>query len=139
MMITINLDAAFNPEKLIAGLAFQVYNEDQQLGFKFYAENIQDNHQAEFLSFYQALIWLNQSVADKNTLISFNTDSKILAQSYDKRFAKSALYDSILQACLLICDQYSLLFLKWVPEKANRAADTLAKQALLKQGQVTEL
>ncbi len=138
-MIIINLDAAFDPAKKAAGLAFNVQKEGRQISAKFYIENIQDNHQAEFLSFYQALIWLEQSLEEKDTPVSFNTDSSILAQSFDKRYVKSTLYDSILQACFQISDQFSLLFLQWVPEGNNRAADALAKQALLKQGKVIQL
>lgn len=138
-MIIINLDAAFDPAKKAAGLAFNVQKEGRQISAKFYIENIQDNHQAEFLSFYQALIWLEQSLEEKDTPVSFNTDSSILAQSFDKRYVKSTLYYSILQACFQISDQFSLLFLQWVPEGNNRAADALAKQALLKQGKVIQL
>ncbi|MCR8968673.1 ribonuclease HI family protein [Facklamia sp. 7083-14-GEN3] len=132
----IQIDAAFDPKTKETGLAFLVFNPDQVSTFKFYTTECKDNHQAEFIALRLAMQWIKQEKLKTDQLIQIKTDSKIVFQSIEKRFAKKDYFSKLLKVILSEMDCYPLLFLKWIPEKENRAADQAAKQALRKQGKV---
>ncbi|MGF3115260.1 ribonuclease HI family protein [Facklamia sp. P12937] len=135
----IQIDAAFDPKTKEAGLAFLVFNGEKVATFKFYINECLDNHQAEFFALRLAMQWIKQEKLKTDQLIQIKTDSKIVFQSIEKRFAKKDYFSKLLKDILFEMDYYPLLFLKWIPEKENRAADQAAKQALRKQGKVKTL
>ncbi|WLR53013.1 reverse transcriptase-like protein [Bacillus tianshenii] len=85
------------------------------------------NHEAEYWALIKALeicLELNDSV------ISVRTDSKLIEQAVEKRWAKNNRFVPLLEKALLLADQFDLFFIKWIPSKQNGAADELAKQAV---------
>ncbi|MGX7108189.1 ribonuclease HI family protein [Facklamia miroungae] len=135
----IQIDAAFDPKTKEAGLAFLVFDKGNVDTHKFFLAKITDNHLAEFISLLLAMQWLKQQNLKANQLIQIKTDSKIVFQSINKQYAKKEHFKVLLTTILNEMNKYPLLFLKWIPEKENRAADQAAKQALHKQGQVSIL
>lgn len=134
-MIKIYTDAAFNPQTKEAGIAINIQRDGQQSTYKLYAASVSDNHLAEFIALDEALKILEAEGLLAETLF-FYSDSRIVVQSVEKAYVKDARYQSLLVSILERYNQVELAFIQWVPEKENRGADTLAKQALLRQGKL---
>ncbi|UUX34323.1 ribonuclease HI family protein [Fundicoccus culcitae] len=130
-MIKIYCDGSFQQDTKKAGIGILFYYEDEPIRFQKALEGLNDNHEAEFMAIIHAFQELNKRDV-KNQLIVIHTDSKIVANSIDKQFAKNPTYHDLLQQILQLMDPYTLAFVKWIPEKSNQAADALAKQALRK-------
>ncbi|MGP4117791.1 reverse transcriptase-like protein [Levilactobacillus zymae] len=62
------------------------------------------------------------------TTVLFYTDSQIVSQSLEKRYAKH--YQAQVDALLAAQQPFQLVLTQWVPEKQNMGAHTLANQAL---------
>lgn len=132
-------DAAYDVKTGTAGLAVIVHQAPQNLIYKYYHSQLKDNHAAEFLAFFLAVQQTIVINPDPDLLRVFHTDSKIVAQSIEKRYCKQETYRHYLDKLLPLWDSFSLAFVKWIPEKDNRAADHAAKQALMKQGNYQSL
>ncbi|MCH5461430.1 ribonuclease HI family protein [Lactobacillus sp. LC28-10] len=89
-----------------------------------------DNHLAEFhaaLAGFDALLQLVNGTAQSLT-VQYFTDSKIVADSVEKRYAKH--YQELVDQLLAKQAQFNLVITQWVPEKQNQGAHHLAQQAL---------
>lgn len=137
-MIRIFTDAAYQPKTREAGLAIIIHLEGQQKTYKLFLPEVYDNHQAEFIAVDQALKILETENLLNHSLF-FYSDSKIVVQSVEKAYVKEVHYQPYLQSILSRYQALDLAFFQWLPEKKNKGADTLAKQALLKQGQLVSL
>lgn len=136
-MLEIQTDAAYRPETQEGGLGI-ILKFQPNIQLKYFVNHAEDNHFLEFLAIREALKYVIEQGYHQQTL-AFYTDSKIVVQSIDKAYVKDALYRPILTEILELMDQIPLVFVKWIPEKQNRGADQLARQALLKQGIVMKL
>lgn len=137
-MIKIFTDAAYQPKTRQAGLAIIINLEGRQKTYKIFLPEVYDNHQAEFIAIDQALKILEAENLLNNSLF-FYSDSKIVVQSVEKAYVKEAQYQPYLQSILSRYQSLDLAFFQWLPEKENKGADALAKQALLKQGNLLTL
>lgn len=136
-MLEIQIDAAYRPETQEGGLGV-ILKFQPNIQLKYYVNRAEDNHILEFLAMREALNYVIKQGYHQQTLAIYS-DSKIVVQSIDKAYVKDALYHPILTEILELMDHISLVFVKWIPEKQNRGADQLARQALLKQGIVMNL
>lgn len=132
-MYKIYTDAAFNAQTKEAGIAFNAIRNGQQIKQGRYCERVLDNHEAEFQAMLMALEFL-QREASTNETIMLHSDSKIVIESLDKRYVKEAQYAIWLDKILVIIDTFNLLFWKWIPDKENKGADQIAREALRKKG-----
>lgn len=130
-MYKIYTDAAFNAKTKEAGIAFNAIHDGKQIQKSRYCETVVDNHEAEFRALLLALEFLKEEASDTETIL-IHSDSKIVTQSLDKRYVKEAQYAVWLQQILAIIDTFHLIFWQWIPDKENKGADQLAKQALRK-------
>lgn len=137
-MIKIYTDAAFHPQTHQAGLAILINQDGQQTGYKIHVTSVEDNHQAEFMALAEALKLLEAEDLLSETLF-FYSDSKIVVQSVEKTYVKESFYQPLLADILVRYQQISLAFIQWIPEKENRGADALAKQALHQQGKLYQI
>ncbi|MFN0603082.1 ribonuclease HI family protein [Facklamia hominis] len=138
-MLTIYMDAAFDPKTGEAGLAYVIIDGQSCQHNKYYCSKLMDNHQAEFVCLRQVLRDLLLVKLSLNQVLAIKTDSKIVADSFDKGYVKSNNYQAYLSEILQLADQFDLIFVTWLPEGKNKQADGLAKQALHRQGQVEVL
>lgn len=136
-MIKIYTDAAFRPASQEGGLGI-IIEADQRYLLKYYIHSAKDNHYLEFLALSKALDFIKEMKAYDNILTAY-TDSQILAHSIEKRHAKDQVYASILSKILDDLSDFDLYFINWIPEKANRGADQLARQALNQEGKFESL
>lgn len=137
-MIKIFTDAAYQPKTGQAGLAIIIRLEGQQKTYKIFLQEVYDNHQAEFIAIDQALKILEAENLLNNSLF-FYSDSKIVVDSIEKAYVKEAQYQPYLESILSRYQGLDLAFFQWLPEKENKGADALSKQALLKQGYLLPL
>lgn len=90
---------------------------------------VMTNHEAEFVALVRGL---QHAQKLGSSLISCRSDSKIVVASIEKRYVKSDLFQPHLQQALAIIDTLPLFFIKWIPDEQNRAADALARAAIVR-------
>lgn len=125
-MIELFTDGASAGNPGISGIGIYIRGEGHHIRI---SEKIEptDNHQAEF----QAMLRGLQEVAKlTNGMVSARSDSQIVVQAIEKKYVKNEMYASYVRDILEITDQFDYFFIKWIPEKENRAADALAKEAI---------
>ena len=88
-----------------------------------------NNHQAEFTALVRGLEEAKKIGA---SFVSMRSDSKIVVSSIEKNYVKNEEFKPFLQRAQLLIDQFDLFFIKWIPDKENKAADALAREAILK-------
>lgn len=131
-MIKIFTDAAFRPQTRAGGLGI-IIDQQQVYQFKFYLNNAPDNHYLEFLALDQALKLLVENDW-QDAIISYCSDSQLVIDSLHKNYVKDIRYQPILDHILAQIELYPQFLAQWIPEKLNRGADQLARQALNQQG-----
>jgi len=86
-----------------------------------------DNHVAEFAALVKGL----KLAADLTTeMVSIKSDSKVVVDAFDKKYAKNPKYKALLDEALTLSKSFSYCFIKWIPTSQNRAAHDLAGTAL---------
>lgn len=128
-MFTLYTDAATDTETQLCAAGILIVHAGQQTQLK-QALADGDNHHAEFLAAiagFNALLKTTETQAANSTVL-FYTDSKIVADSLDKHYAKH--YQPLVDQLLDCQSKFALVISKWVPEKQNQGAHHLAQQAL---------
>ena len=128
-MIRVKTDAAVNGNPGKVGIGIEILYKKQQFLFKENSELLMDNHQAELWAIYRALIILQEKEWDQE-MIFLNSDSKVAMMAIEKNYTKQITYQDILKKVQEERKKFPQLFLEWIPEKENRGADQLARQAL---------
>lgn len=128
-MYTLYTDAATNndTQHSAAGILIVHAGKQQQLHASLPDS---DNHYAEFhaaLAGFDALLKLVNGAA-KTVTVQYFTDSKIVAESVEKRYAKH--YQALVDQLLAKQAEFNLVITQWLPEKQNQGAHNLAQQAL---------
>ena len=128
-MIRVKTDAAVNGNPGKVGIGIEILYQKQQFLFKENSELLMDNHQAELWAIYRALIILQEKEWYQE-MIFLNSDSKFAMMAIEKNYTKQIAYQDILKRVQEERKKFPQLFLEWIPEKENRGADQLARQAL---------
>ena len=128
-MIRVKTDAAVNGNPGKVGIGIEILYKKQQFLFKENSELLMDNHQAELWAIYRALIILQEKEWYQE-MIFLNSDSKFAMMAIEKNYTKQIAYQDILKKVQEELQFFPQLFLEWIPEKENRGADQLARQAL---------
>lgn len=134
-MIKINTDAAYNPNTQETGIGIHIVHDNHRELIKIFVSEVTDNHIAEFIALIAAINYI-QTNLDTNQIITYQSDSKIVIQSIEKQYVKNIEYKKLLDYILSIINEYPTFFASWIPEAQNRGADSLAKQALRKEGKL---
>ena len=128
-MIRVKTDAAVNGNPGKVGIGIEILYQKQQFLFKENSEILMDNHQAELWAIYRALMILKEKEWHQE-MIFLNSDSKFAVMAIEKNYTKQIAYQDILKKVQEERKKFPQLFLEWIPEKENRGADQLARQAL---------
>ena len=128
-MIRVRTDAAVNGNPGKVGIGIEILYKKQQFLFKESSDQLMDNHQAELWAIYRALIIL-QEKDWHHEVVFLNSDSKFAMMAIEKNYTKQVAYQEILKKVQGELQFFPQLFLEWIPEKENRGADQLARQAL---------
>ncbi|WP_203648503.1 ribonuclease HI family protein [Secundilactobacillus yichangensis] len=128
-MYTLYTDAATNNETQHSAAGILIVHAGHQQQLHAHLPD-SDNHHAEFyaaLAGFNALLELLNGKA-KNVTVQYFTDSKIVADSVEKRYAKH--YQGLVDQLLAKQAEFNLVITQWLPEKQNQGAHNLAQQAL---------
>lgn len=131
-MLKIYSDAAVSPIDQLAGAGLVITGQDLYEQLSYPLPKTKDNHLAELQAFLIALEWVAEN-DHTDTYLLFYTDSQLIAQSVKKGRIKNKDYKSIFASILDSLQALYLYEVKWIPDKENKGADNLAKQALAKQ------
>lgn len=128
-MIKLYVDGAATGKEGFAAIGILIVEDgiQEQLGLPLEAR--MDNHRAEF----EALLYGVRHLKAHNKqdqLVFCYTDSKLVAESIRKKYTKKAEHKLLLEAALRELAAFTNFYLEWIPEKENKGADNLAKNAL---------
>lgn len=90
--------------------------------------DIMTNHHAEFWAIIKALEICQSDHPDD--IISLRSDSQAAVQAIDKEYTKNKEFQPLLEQIMQLSRQFPHFFIKWIPEKQNKAADQLAREAI---------
>lgn len=128
-MIKLFVDGAATGKEGYAAIGILIVEDGVQEQIGLALEDRMDNHRAEF----EALLYGLRHLKARNKqdqLVFCYTDSKLVAESIRKEYTKKAEHKLLLEAAMLELAAFTNLYLEWVPEKENKGADNLAKNAL---------
>ena len=127
-MLEVYIDAASAGNPGPSGIGVYIKGEGHQIKISEYIGET-NNHIAEF----QALIrGLEEAIKLGSNLVSMRSDSKIVVSSVEKAYVKSDDFKPLLDRALQLIEEIDLFFIKWIPDNQNKAADALAREAILK-------
>ncbi|MFP7169361.1 ribonuclease HI family protein [Terribacillus sp. 7520-G] len=86
------------------------------------------NHQAEFWAIIKALEICREEHPE--AIISLRSDSQAAVQAIDKEYTKNKEFRPLLEQIMELSRVFPYFFIKWIPEKQNKAADQLAREAI---------
>ena len=127
-MLEVYIDAASAGNPGPSGIGVYIKGEGHQIKISEYIGET-NNHIAEF----QALIrGLEEAIKLGSNLVSMRSDSKIVVTSVEKAYVKNDDFKPLLDRALQLIEEIDLFFIKWIPDNQNKAADALAREAILK-------
>lgn len=129
-MIRLYTDAAVNgdPGQAGIGLLFLFDKNQKQYSIPLKGEQW-DNHLAEFYALVHGLqLLVKDDLTDQMTFCY--TDSQILAEGIKKSYVKNPAFNEYLQKILTLMKEFSYVSVQWIPNRENKGADNLARQAL---------
>lgn len=131
-MLKLYTDAAVKASTGRAGIGFVVSGNAlyEQIAIPLEG-NDWNNHLAEFEAIKQALNWIIEKGWNDQTVFLYS-DSKTAVDAVHKEFAKQPLFQTYTEIILALLDQFPVCVTEWIPEKNNKGADNLARQALRK-------
>ncbi|MCC5889264.1 MAG: ribonuclease HI family protein [Alkalibacterium sp.] len=128
-MLKIYSDGAVSQQQKLAGMGLLIVGDGLHEQLAFPLPDTLDNHLAELHAFHEAVKWVVEH--DRvNEWTIFHTDSQLVAQSVNKQYIKNEDYQPIFEKICFLLKQLTLYDVVWIPEKNNRGADNLAKQAI---------
>lgn len=86
------------------------------------------NHEAEFWAIIKALEICRESFPGET--LSFRSDSKLAVDVIEKSFTKNKKFLPLLERIEQETTAFPLFFIKWIPEKQNKNADRLSREAI---------
>ena len=123
-------DAAKSPSSDIIGIGVLLVDNHNQIQARFNGKAA-DNHEAEFKTCIESLNFFKSKLSKRDynkVTLTFFSDSKILVDSLNKRYAKH--YQNYVNQILELESEYNLVFNNWIPDNKNHGAHNLANQAL---------
>lgn len=123
------MDGAATGKEGYAAIGILIVEDGRQTQIGLPLEEQMDNHRAEFEALLYGLRHL-KAHKKQDQLVFCYTDSKLVAESIRKKYTKKAELKLLLEEALQELAVFSNLYLKWIPERENRGADNLARNAL---------
>ena len=128
LLLEVYIDGASAGNPGPSGIGIFIKGEGHHLKISEYIGET-NNHIAEFIALNRAL---EEVLKLGSSLVSMRSDSKIVVASIEKQYAKNEDYKPYLEKAIQQIDSIDLFFIKWIPDKENKAADALAREAILK-------
>ncbi|MYL32812.1 reverse transcriptase-like protein [Pontibacillus yanchengensis] len=129
-MLEVYVDGASQGDPGPSGAGIYIKQSGNHLDYSIYLGNM-SNHEAEFMAVIKALIICKDTFPDE--IISIRSDSRLVVDSIEKSFTKQTKYQPLLSEVEKLGELFPYFFVKWIPNKQNKRADELARQAIHKQ------
>ncbi|WP_062197992.1 reverse transcriptase-like protein [Massilibacterium senegalense] len=128
-MIEVYIDGATANRSKLSGIGIFI-KDGRVLATESVPIPFMSNHEAEFEALLHAL-----EICSKNQykVVSFRTDSRIVADAIDGQYAKNQNFQQYVDRAMEMIVSFDLFFIKWIPESQNKKADELAKHAIRRQ------
>lgn len=126
-MLEIYTDGASSGDPGPSGAGIYIKNGDEKHEYMYFLGNL-SNHEAEFHAVIKALEICKGSFP--NEILSFRSDSQLVVDVIDKNFTKNPKFKPLLDKISNELQGFPLFFIKWIPEKQNKNADRLARNAI---------
>jgi len=130
-MIRLHTDAAVDLKTKKAGIGFVAISNNMHQQLSIPLDGLWDNHTAEWKAVDYALSWLLEHQYSGEMLFIY-TDSQVVADSLIKGHTKNETFKPFLTSIQTLLESFPIAEIEWIPEKKNKGADNLAKQALAK-------
>lgn len=128
-IVEISIDGASAGNPGLSGAGIVINYKNGQVDHFSIPLGMMSNHEAEYHALIEALKICKEK---KIHAVTVRTDSQLLDDTIEKRFAKKEHYKALLAETLKYIDEFELFFMKWVPSNQNKKADELARQAIRK-------
>lgn len=128
-MIKMYVDGSANPKRQISGIGVLIIDGSKQTQLHHKLDRYHDNHEVELIALQYGLNYLLDE-GKQNEIIFCYSDSKMLIDAIEKKYSRKEEHVFHLDEILTTLDQFSQIYLKWIPEKENRGADNLARIAI---------
>ncbi|WP_404427896.1 reverse transcriptase-like protein [Ureibacillus chungkukjangi] len=128
-MLEVYIDGASAGNPGPSGIGIFIKGEGHHIKISEYIGET-NNHIAEFIALNRALEEVEKI---GSSLISMRSDSKIVVASIEKQYVKNEEYKPYLEKALQLIESIDMFFIKWIPDSQNKAADALAREAILKE------
>ena len=128
-MIKLFVDGAATGNEGYAAIGILIVEDGVQEQIGLPLEDRMDNHRAEFEALLYGLRHLKKH-SKQDQLVFCYTDSKLVADSIRKKYTKKVEHKLLLEETLQDLAALTNFYLEWIPEKENKGADNLAKNAL---------
>lgn len=120
------IDAAASMKPKMAAGAVVFKDDGMDLEFtRFLGE--MDNHEAEWATLDFAV---EKAIEQSITSLIVYTDSKIIADSFDKNHVKHPVFRKYFDSISANLNRFDLFLISWTPRGKNRRADERAKELL---------
>lgn len=126
-MIKLYTDAAVNQRTGHSAIGLLIVHNGKQLQLSNVIQPT-NNHEAEFIAAISGFKKLIELQIDPSEIIFFNTDSKIVADSLNKQYAKH--FEPYVDELLKLQSRFDTVVNTWIPDSQNAGAHNLANQAL---------
>ena len=126
IMLEVYIDAASAGNPGPSGIGIFIKGEGVHMKISEYIGET-NNHIAEFTALVRGL---EEATKTDTTFVSMRSDSKIVVTSIEKAYVKNEEFKPFLEKALQLIEQFDLFFIKWIPDKENKAADALARSAI---------
>lgn len=130
-MLKLYTDAAVKGNPGLAGVGIVISGEGIHEQLSIPLKGDWNNHDAEWEALRLGLQWLIEHKKTE-TMLAIYTDSQIVATSIQKQYVKNKNFQNYLKAISEMIEHFLFAEVSWLPEKENKGADNLAKQALRK-------
>jgi len=125
-MLKLYTDAATKGNPGLSGAGVLIVSQGQQIQAH-YPLGRMSNHEAEFEAAILGFEYLIQHEFTSD-LVSYTSDSKLVIDALDKRYAKH--YPDLISRLLTLVDQIPATIWQWQPDANHHGAHSLAQQGL---------
>lgn len=130
-MLRIYIDGASNPQKQSSAIGILIIENGKQRQISEKLTIFLDNHETEFFAL-EYLLSLLLREKKQGEVVLCHSDSKTIVDAIEKRYAKKDTHHERLKRCLQLLKEFNQFYLNWIPERDNKGADSLARNALYK-------
>ncbi|GAE91414.1 RNase H [Gracilibacillus boraciitolerans JCM 21714] len=128
-MIEVYTDGASKGNPGPSGIGIYIKQGENQIE-EYHYIGVYTNHEAEFLAVIKALEYCGGEHFPTE-IISCRSDAKLVVDAIEKNYVKNQIFISYLNQINSLINIFPHFFIKWIPQKQNKRADSLARKAII--------